>query len=119
MKKEQVQPKEQNVNNLKPIKPNENQIEKEKNNQNQKNDNPQKKDIESKEKDLEIKSQLLNKPKKLLEFDAVSHFKENINNTDLNCFLPITDKSYYCIDCKHSECPLYKENKNQKKHLLI
>ena len=114
------QPKTENVNNLKPLKSNEIQLEKkESNNQEEKSDNIQKKDSEPKENELEAKSKLLNKPKELLGFDAVSHFKENINHTDKNSFLPITDKSYYCLECKHSECPLYKENVNQKEHMLI
>ena len=120
MKKEQHPPKEQNKNNLKRIKlDEEHQTEKEKNELELKIEKPQKKTPEEIQKELELKSKTLNKPKELLDFDAVAHFKENIANTDKNCLGPITEKSYYCIHCKHSECPLYNENKNQKEHLLI
>ena len=119
MQKGQEPPKEKNENNIKQIKPNEVEIEKENNNKDSKNDNTKKNEVDPKEKELEIKSKLLNKPKELLGFDAVSHFKENINHTDKNSFLPITEKSYYCLECKHSECPLYNENNNQKEHMLI
>ena len=119
MQKDHKQSKEQKENDLKQKKSNEIQTVKENIDQESKKDKLQEKDIESKEKELEIKSKILNKPKKLLEFDAVSHFKENIHNTDKNSIFPITEKSYYCIDCKHSQCPLYKGNKSQKEHLLI
>ena len=117
MKKEEQQPPiEQNQNNIKRV---EVDIEKDKNELEQKSEKPQEKEVETKQEELEAKSKKFKKPKELLEFDAVSHFKENIANTDKNCLGPITEKSYYCISCKHSECPLYKENKNQKEHLLI
>ena len=120
MKKDQHPSKEQNKNNLKRIKlDEEHQTEKEKNELELKIEKPQKKSPEEQQKELELKSKTLNKPKELLNFDAVAHFKENIANTDKNCLGPITEKSYYCIACKHSECPLYNENKNQKEHLLI
>ena len=120
MKQAQETTKTENQNNLKPLKSNEIQIEKkESNNQEEKSDNIQKKDSEQKENELELKSKLLNKPKELLGFDAVSHFRENINHTDKNSFLPITEKSYYCLECKHSECPLFKQDMNQKEHMLI
>ena len=117
MKKEQQKPKEQNQNNIKQIKLDEEPKQKE--NNELKSEKPQPKSPEEKQKELELKSQKLNKPKELLDFDAVAHFKENIANTDRNCLGPITEKSYYCISCKHSECPLYNENKNQKEHILI
>ena len=117
MKKEQQKPKEQNQNNIKQIKLDEEPKQKE--NNELKSEKPQPKSPEEKQKELELKSQKLNKPKELLDFDAVAHFKENIANTDRNCLGPITEKSYYCISCKHSECPLYNEKKNQKEHILI
>jgi len=61
------------------------------------------------------------KSKKLEElknFDAVSHFKENIIHFYKNCSEPIKDYSFYCFTCKHSvcnECGLYEH----KEHLLI
>ena len=121
MNKEQEISKAQSNNNLKQNKSEvegkkEDKKEKEKENQNV---NIENNDAESKEKELEMKSKTLNKPKILLEFDASLHFKENINNTDKNSISPITEKSYYCIQCKHSNCPLYQENMNQKEHLLI
>ena len=51
-------------------------------------------------------------------FDAISHFKENINHFDKNCKDPIKETSYYCFTCKHSvcnECGVY----DHKEHLLI
>ena len=120
MKKDQQSPKtKKQNNNLHPISQKEEQLDKENNKQEQKSDNTKKKDRELKEKELELKSKLLKKPKELLDFDANAHFKENISHTDKNCLEPITEKSYYCINCKHSECPLFKENANQKEHLLI
>ena len=58
------------------------------------------------------------KPEELKNFDAVSHFKENIIHFDKNCSDPIKDYSYYCFTCKHSvcnECGVY----DHKEHLLI
>jgi len=58
------------------------------------------------------------KPDELKNFDAVSHFKENIIHFSKNCSEPIKDYSYYCFTCKHSvcnECGLYEH----KEHLLI
>ena len=107
----------QNQNNLSQEAKKEYPIDKEESNQELKVENIKKSEI--KEKELEEKSKILNKPKELLGFDAVAHFKENINHTDKNYLGPITEKSYYCLDCKHSECPLFLENMNQKEHLLI
>ena len=58
------------------------------------------------------KSQLLNKPPELIEFDVSSHFKENISRPDKNDLGRITDNSYYCINCKHSDCPFHEEEKH-------
>ena len=58
------------------------------------------------------------KLEELKNFDAVSHFKENIIHFYKNCSEPIKDYSYYCFTCKHSvcnECGLYEH----KEHLLI
>jgi len=85
----------------------------------QSEDLAKKKAAEEKEKEIELKSKILNKPKVLIEFDALSHFKENIANTDRNNLGPITENSYYCITCKHSECPKQLKDPNQKEHLLI
>ena len=60
----------------------------------------------------------INKPNELKNFDAVTHFKQNIIHFYRNCSEPIKDYSYYCFTCKHSvcnECGLL-EHKN---HLLI
>ena len=78
MKKALETKKEKNLNNIKSIKPNDNQIEKKDINQDQKKDNTKTSNIKSKEEELEEKSKLLNKPKKLLAFDAVAHFKNLI-----------------------------------------
>ena len=58
------------------------------------------------------------KPDELKNFDAVSHFKENIIHFYKNCSEPIKDYSYYCFTCKHSvcnECGAF----DHKEHLLI
>ena len=68
------------------------------------------------------KSQLLNKPPELIEFDVSSHFQENISRPDKNDLSRITENSYYCINCKHSDCPFHDEEKhiimNRIKYLL-
>ena len=66
-------------------------------------------------KELLKKSEKLNKSIELLDFDVVSHFNENLSRPDLNDLNNITPNSYYCINCKHSECPFYEE----KKHIFI
>ena len=114
MKKSQ----QQNQNNIKSLDSKRELIEKVKNESDQIKETPKKSDLE-KQKELELKSKTLNKPKELIEFDALSHFKENIAHTDKNFLGSITENSYYCIACQHSECPLYKKNMNQKDHLLI
>ena len=70
---------------------------------------------EIQDKKILTKSEMLNKPKELLDFDMLSHFNENISRPDKNDLNNITQNSYYCINCKHSECPFYEE----KKHLII
>ena len=61
------------------------------------------------------KSQLLNKPLELIEFDVSSHFQENISRPDKNDLGRITENSYYCINCKHSDCPFH----NEEKHIIM
>ena len=73
------------------------------------------KENEIKDKKILTKSELLNKPKELLEFDVLSHFNENISRPDKNDLNNISQNSYYCINCRHSDCPFYDE----KKHLII
>ena len=58
------------------------------------------------------KSELLTKPPELIDFDAMDHFKENISFPDKNDLGPISPNSYYCINCKHSECGFYDKNKH-------
>ena len=67
------------------------------------------------DKKTKDKSELLTKPKELLDFDVLSHFNENISRPDKNDLNNISQNSYYCINCKHSDCPFYSE----KKHLII
>ena len=110
---------EQNQNNLKPINLRKEKVEKGKNEKNQNNKILKKRDPEEKKKELELKSKILNKPIELLEFDALTHFKENIAHTYKNFLGAITEKSYYCLDCKHSDCPFYNNDPNQKEHRLI
>ena len=60
----------------------------------------------------------INKPNELKNFDAMTHFKQNIIHFNKNCSEPIKDYSYYCFTCKHSvcnECGLL----DHKEHLLI
>ena len=60
----------------------------------------------------------INKPNELKNFDAMTHFKQNIIHFYKNCSEPIKDYSYYCFTCKHSvcnECGLL----DHKEHLLI
>ena len=61
------------------------------------------------------KSEILNKPPELLEFNVIEHFRENISFPDRNNLNYITPDSYYCINCKHSECPFLEE----KKHIFV
>ena len=77
-----------------------------------KNDN---RNVDQVNSDLTNKSDLLNKPKELIDFDVLSHFKENISRTDKNDPDKITPNSYYCINCKHSNCPFYDEEKHLTK----
>ena len=66
----------------------------------------------------EISQDKINKPKELKEFDALTHIKKNIINSDKNCKEEINEYSYYCFTCKHSvcgECGIYEH----KDHLLI
>ena len=72
--------------------------------------------IPEKEKDEIIKkSELLNKFPELLDFNLSKHFKENLSRPDKNDFKRITENSYYCINCEHSNCPFYDE----KKHIYM
>ena len=84
------------------------------------NSNEEKNAQQQKEENLEDEypKDKINKPNELKNFDAVTHFKQNIIHFYRNCSEPIKDYSYYCFTCKHSvcnECGLL-EHKN---HLLI
>ena len=96
-------------NNLEQVKSNEEKNDNIKNELNS-NLNPVKESNELREK-----SEILNKSIELLDFDVLSHFQENISRPDKNDLNKISHNSYYCINCKHSECPFYDE----KKHLII
>ena len=77
----------------------------------------QKKESSEKKAEEPIKDKI-NKPNDLKNFDAATHFKQNIIRFDKNCSEPIKDYSYYCFSCKHSvcnECGVY----DHKEHLLI
>ena len=79
--------------------------------------NAQKKESSEKKAEEPIKDKI-NKPNDLKNFDAATHFKQNIIRFDKNCSEPIKDYSYYCFSCKHSvcnECGVY----DHKEHLLI
>ena len=60
----------------------------------------------------------INKLNELRNFDAVSHFKENIIHYLRNCSEPIKDLSYYCFTCKHSICHECGFN-DHKDHILV
>ena len=60
----------------------------------------------------------INKPSELKNFDAQTHFRENIVHFDKNCQDPITDTSYYCLSCKNSICTKCGAFEH-KDHLLI
>ena len=82
---------------------------------NEEKDSQQKKEVKAEE---DYPKDKINKPNELKNFDAVTHFKQNIIHFYKNCSEPIKDYSYYCFTCKHSvcnECGLL-EHKN---HLLI
>ena len=102
-----------NINNPDPTKENQSEAKAEILNNNLKQIST--KENEIKDKKILTKSELLNKPKELLEFDLLSHFNENISRPDKNDLNNISQNSYYCINCKHSDCPFYDE----KKHLII
>ena len=102
-----------NINNPDPTKENQSEAKAEILNNNLKQISI--KENEIKDKKILTKSELLNKPKELLEFDVLSHFNENISRPDKNDLNNISQNSYYCINCKHSDCPFYDE----KKHLII
>ena len=102
-----------NINNPDPTKENQSEAKAEILNNNLKQIST--KENEIKDKKILTKSELLNKPKELLEFDVLSHFNENISRPDKNDLNNISQNSYYCINCKHSDCPFYDE----KKHLII
>ena len=102
-----------NINNLDPTKENQSEAKAEILDNNLKQIST--KENEIKDKKILTKSELLNKPKELLEFDVLSHFNENISRPDKNDLNNISQNSYYCINCKHSDCPFYDE----KKHLII
>ena len=67
---------------------------------------------------IDYPKEKINKPAELKNFDAVTHFKQNLIHFDKNCPDMITDSSYYCFTCKHSvcdDCGLL----GHKEHLLI
>ena len=93
-----------------------------------KNKEKQKKSFDKEEKIPNIKEEehlegeypkeKLNKPNELKNFDAITHFKQNIIHFNKNCHEPIKDYSYYCFTCKRSvcnECGVIEH----KDHLLI
>ena len=94
-----------NINNPDPTKENQSETKAEILNNNLKQISIKENKI--KDKKILTKSELLNKPKELLEFDVLSHFNENISRPDKNDLNNISQNSYYCINCKHSDCPFY------------
>jgi len=92
-------------------------IEEQQNNKDENKESNQNKENLDNKNDILINDKI-NKPNDLKNFDAISHFKENISYFDKNCSEPVKDYSYYCFSCKHSvcnECGVY----DHKEHLLI
>ena len=82
-------------------------IKEDKTKENKKKNNKEEKTPIKKEKDDsedEYPKDKLNKPNELKNFDAITHFKQNIIHFNKNCAEPIKDLSYYCFTCKHSVC---------------
>ena len=52
-------------------------------------------------------------------FDLYKHLKENIKNKDILCKDPLTEDSFYCINCKVSTCSLCPNFNEHKDHTLI
>ena len=73
---------------------------------------------ESKDTNDEYPQEKINKPIEFKNFDAITHFKQNIIHFSKNCPDPINDSSYYCFTCKRSFCNECNAN-NHKQHLLI
>ena len=89
----------------------------------QKSPSPSKEKSKSQEQIPDLKlddysKEKINKPSELKDFDACSHFKENIVNYESNCKDPIQESSYYCLTCKKSICQDCGINEH-KDHLLI
>ena len=61
---------------------------------------------------------LVHKPAELQNLDIYPHLKHNIINTLQNCQDPLTENSYYCLNCKLSTCPKCNLN-SHKNHFLI
>ena len=82
-------------------------IKEDKTKENKKKNNKEEKTPIKKEKEDsedEYPKDKLNKPNELKNFDAITHFKQNIIHFNKNCAEPIKDLSYYCFTCKHSVC---------------
>ena len=99
------------------VKPKEDKSKEEKNKDTPKEEKNKPKNEEENLED-EYPKDKINKPNELKNFDAMTHFKQNIIHFYKNCSEPIKDYSYYCFTCKHSvcnECGLL----DHKEHLLI
>ena len=96
----------------------EDKIKESKNKENKKEKEKSKIKNEEENSENEYPKDKINKPNELKNFDAVTHFKQNIIHFNNNCAEPIKDYSYYCFTCKHSVCNEcgVSEHKN---HLLI
>ena len=79
---------------------------------------PEKQKPAVKEESKEACFSKINKPSELQNFDAQTHFRENIIHFDKNCQDDITDTSYYCLTCKYSICTKCGAFEH-KDHLLI
>ena len=99
------------------VKPKEDKSKEEKSKETSKEEKNKSKNKEENLED-EYPKDKINKPNELKNFDAMTHFKQNIIHFYKNCSEPIKDYSYYCFTCKHSvcnECGLLEH----KEHLLI
>ena len=92
-------------------------IKEDKNNDNKSNNNENIPKVEPGLKD-EYPKEKINKPIEFKNFDAITHFKQNIIHFDKNCWDQVKDNSQYCFTCKRSFCNECKDN-NHKDHLLI
>ena len=82
------------------VKPKEDKSKEEKSKETSKEEKNKSKNKEENLED-EYPKDKINKPNELKNFDAMTHFKQNIIHFYKNCSEPIKDYSYYCFTCKY------------------